>query len=215
MKKVVVAVLATLGVSLAQASDVLIDLEGTPTFKDSTSTTYVEDGFTLFTQNDFSGTPTLQWDIAAGVASTKESFFNKELDLTFSGESFLLRSLQVAETSFDFTLGCSNGSPSPSPSSVTVTGFNDGGQAFTWQAQSACPGLGVGGSSFFDNLNPFADVAVTRITFVGLGLASSMLDNIVLSPVPEPGTYLLMCAGLLAIATATRRRTLKKAQLPV
>src|SRR5689334_5034093 len=99
MKRVVVAAVATLGFSVTQAGV-------------------------------SNGSPTLQWSIGSGVASTSEtSFFNKELDLTVGGASFFLRSLQVAETSFDFTFTCDHGGPSLSGSSVSIIGFNSGGQA--------------------------------------------------------------------------------------
>jgi len=86
-------------------------------------------------------------------------------------------------------------------------------------ATGPTPNTDVNGG-FWTLANPFGDKAVTSLSFTavngtcGYGTCSNQSDfalhSISTAPIPEPGTYALMLAGLSAVGFVARRRSTRR-----
>lgn len=188
---------------VALADPVVIDFSSGIASSTAHTSTYQQDGFTAFsTENTPPASPpfTLKWDFTGGVAVKTAMFDPGTFDIRAGVGQFTLQSFQVAESDSDFTDGCARG-PGMKGESVFVTGMLAGATVFSWSAASMCPPR-----SFTTYANPYAGVLVDDVVFRAIGLDTMLVDNIVLTPVPEPSTFGLMAACLSAFGLARRRR---------
>jgi PEP-CTERM motif len=192
--------------SIATASVVIDFQSGVVTVAGDTRT-YQQDGFTLSSTTTVSnfGIPSAQWKDwwgFGGVAATSFSFWNKVFDVEANGSLFTIQSLLIAETTSDFGNAC----PlypinSAHGSFVSITGWVGASKVLDWGAHASCPA-----GAFSEVANSFGGTAVDRLEFEAPGLSYISVDNIVLTPVPEPTTYALMVAGLSVLGFIARRR---------
>lgn len=100
------------------------------------------------------------------------------------------------------------GVPSPSNTAqLSITGHLPGGGQVSFSGPASPPGLST---TTFDQLTaPLSFTGLTSLTLTMTGYSSSAyaaIDNLVLTPVPEPETYALFLAGLGLIGVVARRR---------
>lgn len=184
---------AALGTAAVPAAAVTIDFGSGVATVGATLTTYVEDGFTFTSATN--APLTEAWSFA-GTASTQASFTDKAFSVAAAGASFTLESLRIAETTFDFGLGCAVGPGFGS--AVSLQGWLGGASVFSATTAAQCP---EGAFS----LRSFALPAFDRLDVSIGGLAAVALDDMVLSPVPEPASAGLLALGLLGVALMRRR----------
>jgi len=180
-------------------------ITGDPSNPSNFTTVYQESGFTLTTRTvrDSFVPPNPQAAWVFGDAAHHYDVDHGTFSVAASdGSLFRLLRLDVADSTPEWGDACTAGlyPPGTTIPSVDVTGLLGGSKVFSFNARGACPPV------FTTNANPFSDLAVDELLFGTTPLASVDADNIVLTSVPEPSSYVLFAAGLSTLGLWARRR---------
>jgi hypothetical protein len=220
----VAAVLGLSG-SLAQAnlltfeSGVLSGVEQPVLFQ-----SYVEDSFTLLTQEFFIAPPTAPNPATTGLPNVSTRLFVSSHHVTMSANNNSLFSAQHVDLGSFFGIN-------PLQAFVTFNGVRDDGSTvsqtfaagafvpFSVSSPTEAHVQGNFSTSTMDTylFNPeFANLRSLSWDAVAAdtpGARSYYVDNLAVTPVPEPGTWALMAAGLLGVVwmQGRRRRPLARA----
>ena len=87
-----------------------------------------------------------------------------------------------------------------------VQGFGFDITAVTFDGMSFTPALNVPGGDYWTFTEAGLAAGSHTISVTGNAHGSSYTANVVVTPVPEPETYALMLAGLVAVGFTARRR---------
>ncbi len=87
------------------------------------------------------------------------------------------------------------------PASITIEAFDIGGGLIDSQQVSVTTPGGFNAGAFYGIESASFNIATLRFTG-----DSVVLDDLAFAPIPEPSTYALMAAGLLALGAIARRR---------
>ncbi|MBT9459267.1 MAG: VPLPA-CTERM sorting domain-containing protein [Burkholderiaceae bacterium] len=184
---VALAIAATAG----SASATVISFDNLAGLQGSTFTSYVESGFTV---ESLLG----KWLVAKNYGAPVPDIF--------SGKGWGTASASIEVTGGMFTFGSVDLSANLGNASYTFEGSLGGVSQFTQSGVRSCGGC----NGLFATIgSSFSSVVIDslKISITGLG-SSYNVDNINVTAqvVPEPATYGLMLAGLLAVGTIARRR---------
>lgn len=96
--------------------------------------------------------------------------------------------------------------PSSSNAQLSITGQLQGGGQVSFSGPASPPGLSI---TTFDHLTApasFSNLASLTLTMTGYSSSAyAAIDNLVLTPVPEPATFATLLAGLWLIGAVARR----------
>lgn len=170
----------------------------------------IESGGFTFSSSSYIGVvngsaPGYQYGVSNG--SPMLVFFGDQTNfLTISQTNGGLFSLSSVDVGRWLALGSEYGYPG---ASLSITGYTGPGLTGAQELHNSYP---LPSNNTFSSLaisSQYASLSFQSLTFHLNGYASGgyvALDNLVLTPVPEPETYALLLAGLGLLAVAARRR---------
>lgn len=185
------AVALAIAAAAGSASATVISFDNLAGAQGSTFTSYIESGFTV---ESLLG----KWLVAKNYGAPVPDIF--------SGKGWGTASASIEVTGGMFTFGSVDMSANNGDARYTIEGWLGGVSQYSFDGVRSCGGCF---GQFATVGNSFSAVVIDslRISITGLG-SSYNVDNINVTAqvVPEPATYGLMLAGLLAVGTIASRR---------
>jgi len=184
------ALALAIAAAAGSASATVVSFDNLAGAQGSTFTSYVESGFTV---ESLLG----KWLVAKN--------FGAPVPDIFSGKNWGTASASIEVTGGVFTFGSVDISANNGDARYTIEGSKGGVSQFSFDGVRSCGGCF---GAFATVSNSFSSVLIDSLTISITGAGTSYnLDNINVTAqvVPEPATYGLMLAGLLAVGMIARR----------